>query len=154
MEIKNTLSIKGKLICTIRDVDTGRIKRQHQYRNLIPTVGRTMIADNLTNSSPDVVMRVTHVALGSSGTAVANGDTTLGTEVYRNAIASETNSSNIAYFTGFYDATETSGTYAEAGLFSAGTASADTGTLLSHVLISITKSTSETLTIDWTITIT
>lgn len=121
--------------------------------NLIPTVGRTMIADNLTNSSPDNTMLVNYIALGSSGTSPANGDTTLGTEVYRNAVASKTNANNVAYISGFFNSTETTGTYAEAGIFSDGTASANTGILLSHVLISVTKSATETLTVDWTLTI-
>ena len=124
------------------------------YENLVPTVGRTMIANNLTDATPTNTMLITHAALGSSGTTPANGDTTLGTEVYRNAIASLTNASNIGYATAFYNATETSGTYAEAGIFSNGTGAADSGILLSHVLISVTKSTSETLTIDWELTIT
>jgi hypothetical protein len=153
MKKQDTFKLYGELLCTVRDEKTGKIKRQYRYKNLIPTVGRTMIADNLTNSSPDNTPRVTHVALGDDATAVANGDTTLTNEVYRNAVASETNSSNIAYFTGFFSATEDDDTYNEAGLFSDGTGSADTGILLSHVNISITKSLTESLTIDWTITI-
>ena len=150
---KENAQLIGKLVCTIRDKKTGRIKRKYQYKNLIPTVGRKMIADNLTNSSPDNVMRVTHVALGSNATAPANGDTTLGTETYRNAVASQTNADNVAFHTGFFDATEVTGTFNEAGLFSNGTGSVDTGILFSHVAISITKSNTETLTIDWTISI-
>lgn len=120
--------------------------------NIVPTVGRTMIANNLTNASPTNVMKITHCALGSSGTAVDNGDTQLGTETYRNAIASITNANNIGYATGFFTATETTGTYAEAGIFSNGTGSANSGVIVSHILVSITKSSSETLTMDWTIT--
>jgi len=123
------------------------------YENIIPIVGRKLIANNLTNASPTNTMLITHAALGSSSTAVANGDTTLGVEVYRNAIASLTNASNVGYATAFFNATETSGTYAEAGIFSNGTGTVDTGILLSHVLISVTKSVSETLTIDWELTI-
>ena len=122
--------------------------------NIVPTVGRTMIANNLTDATPTNSMLINYAALGSDGTTPANGDTTLGTEVYRNVIASLTNANNIAYATAFFNATETSGTYAEAGIFSDATATTDSGILLSHVLISVTKSTSETLTIDWELTIT
>jgi|TARA_Y100000310_G_scaffold270565_1_gene284474 hypothetical protein len=150
---KDNLKIKGVLKFTIRDAKTKEIKRVHEYHNLIPTVGRTMLADNLTNTSPDNTPRITHVALGSDATAPANGDTTLGTETYRNAIASQTNADNIAYLTGFFDATEVTGTFAEAGIFADGSGAADSGILFSHVAISITKSNTETLTVDWTITI-
>ena len=122
--------------------------------NLIPTTGRAAIANNLTAVSPSPAsLLVNYVALGSNATTPANADTTLGTETYRNAIASRTNSSNIAYLTGFFSATETSGTYREVGLFINGTGSADSGTLFSHAAVNITKSTSETLTVDWTVTI-
>lgn len=123
------------------------------FENIIPTVARSMIANNLTSASPTNVMKITHAALGSSGTAVANADTQLGTETYRNAIASITNGSSVAYATGFFTATETTGTYAEAGIFSNGTGSANSGILVSHVLVSITKTSTETLTLDWSLTI-
>lgn len=123
------------------------------YENIIPTVGRAMIANNLTNASPTNVMRIKHCALGTSGTAVSNSDTQLGTETYRNAIASITNASNVGYATGFFTATEVTGTFAECGIFSDSTGTVNSGVLLSHVLISITKTSSQTLTLDWTLTI-
>lgn len=151
---EETIRLKINMVATIRDAKTGRIKRQYRTHNLIPTVGRAAIANHLSNASPSpTTLRVNYVALGSGTNAPANGDTTLQTETYRNTTASQTNANNIAYISGFYSATETTGTYREAGLFIAGTASANTGTLLSRVAINITKSSSETLTLDWTITI-
>ena len=147
------VGLKGVYKFTARDAKTGKVLRTYTYENLVPTVARTMIANNLTSGAPTNVMKITHCALGSSATAPANADTQLGTEVYRNAIASLTNSANLAYATGFFSATETSGTYAEAGIFSNGTGTANSGILVSHVAISITKSTSVTLTLDWTLTI-
>lgn len=153
MEIKDKVSLKGVYTFTIRDAKTGKIKRQITVENIIPTVGRGMIANNLTAASPTNTPRVTHVALGSGTNAPANGDTTLQTETYRNAAASRTNVNNVAYVTGFFSATETSGTYREVALFCNGTGSANSGVLLSRVAVNITKTTSETLTIDWTLTI-
>lgn len=146
--------ITGHWKFTIRDAKTGEIKRVQEYDNLIPTVGRTAIAAHLTDATPSpTTLLVSHIALGSSTTAPANGDTQLGTETYRNAVASLTNASNIAYITGFFSATETTGTYREAGAFIAGTGSANSGTILSHVSINVTKTSTETLTVDFTITI-
>jgi hypothetical protein len=138
---------------TIRHATTGAVLRTYRYRNIVPTVARTMIANNFAYASPTNTMAITHCALGSSGTTPTNADTQLGTEVYRNAIASLTNAANIVYATGFFDATETSGTYAEAGIFANGTLTTNSGIIVSHVLITITKTTSETLTLDWTLTI-
>lgn len=151
--MQEAVALKGEFTFTAKDAKTGIWLRRYTKSNLVPTVGRQMIANNLTNASPTNVMKITHCALGSSGTAPANADTQLGTEVYRNTIASITNSSNIAYATGFFSATETSGTYAEAGIFSNGTGTANSGVLISHVSIAITKSTSVTLTLDWTLTL-
>ena len=123
--------------------------------NLIPTVARAAIAMHLTNVTPTPsALRITFSALGTGATAPANGDTLLQTETFRKAIASQTNSNNVAYATAFYTAAEVSGTFAEAGLFIAGSITANTGTLFSRVAISITKTLTETLTIDYTVTLT
>lgn len=122
--------------------------------NLLPTVGRAAVANHLTSATPSpTALRANYVALGTNTTAPANGDTQLGTETYRNTTASATNSSNIGYVTGFFGLTETSGTFRECGLFMGATGAANSGTLLSHAAINITKTTSNTLTIDWTLTI-
>jgi hypothetical protein len=154
MQTKEQLKIKGELTATIRDAITGAVKRVYKYHNTVVTVGRAALANQLTASSPAITdMRINKVALGTNVAAPAAGDTKLGTEVYRNNVASATNANNIAYVTGFFGATEDDGTYKEAGLFIEGTASADSGTLFSHAAIDITKSNTETLTLDWTITI-
>jgi len=151
---KEGIKIKGHLKLTFRDGQTKEVKRITEYDNLICTVGNTMIANNLSDASPDNTMKVNYVALGSDDTAPAIGDTALGTETYRNTVSSSSNVLNVAYFTGFFNTTETTGTYKEAGLFSNGGAGADSGILLSHVAIDVTKDNTETLTIDWTLTIT
>lgn len=139
----------------IRDLNRRCRVEKWAVENLIPTVGRTMIANNLfaASGTPDNTPLVTHIALGTDNTAPAASDTALGTEVYRNTVASKTNSNNIGYCTGFFHATEDAEHYYEAGVFSDGTGVADSGILLSHVAIDVNKSLTETLTIDWQITI-
>lgn len=153
MKKEELVKLKGHFKFTIRDAKTKKIKRIYEYDNVICTVAKTMIANNLTATSPTNAPRINYVALGTGTTTPAASDTILETEVYRNAVASQTNSNNIAYITGFFTATEDSGTYRECGLFSDGSASADSGILVSHVAINVTKSLTETLTIDWTLTI-
>lgn len=153
MEIQEGIKLSGEYTFTIRDGATGRIKRTYRYKNLVPTVARQMIANQLTDASPDNTMLATHIALGTGTNAPANADTTLQTETYRNIPASMNNVANVANITGFFSTTETSGTFREAGIFSNGTGSANTGILVSRVAINIVKSTSETLTLDWTLTL-
>lgn len=150
--IKENLKATGKLKITKRDLD-GNILSIHDYDNVVCTVAKTMIANNLTDVSPDNVMRINYGALGTNTTAPTAADTQLGTETYRNLVASQTNSANVAYITLFFSATECNGTYKEAGLFSNATGTANSGVIFSHVVIDETKTNTQTLTIDWTITI-
>lgn len=152
--IEKTIKIKVNVTATIRDKITGRVKHVQQRHNLITTVGRAALASWLGNvSGSPATLYPNYVSLGSNVAAPANSDTQLGTETYRNLVASRTNASNIAYITGFFTAAETSGTYREAGLHIGGSGSANSGTLFSHVALNITKSSAETLTLDWTISI-
>lgn len=150
---KDKVTLKGVYNFTVRDAVTGEIKRTYYYENIIPTVGRQNIANNMTAAVPASSLLINKAALGSGTNTPANTDTILQTETYRNDVASRTNSANIGYVTAFYNATEVSGTFREIGLFAGGTATANTGVLMSRVAINITKSTSETLTVDWTLTI-
>lgn len=153
--IKKLKDSGAEFMHLVRELNTMCRTEKFVIENIIPTVGRTMIANNLTNASPTNVMKITHCALGTSSTAVANADVQLGTETYRNAIASITNATNIGYATGFFTAVEVTGTFAECGIFSNGTGTANSGILLSHVLLSpsVVKTSTETLTLDWTLTI-
>lgn len=149
---KEDLKVRGVWRFTLTNVLTGE-KEIYIHHNLVPTVARQMIANNLIDPTPDNTMRINKVALGTGVSVPDNSDTQLQTEVYRNDVASETNSSNIAYVSGFFSATETTGTYKEAGLYSDGTDTANTGILVSRVAINISKTNVQTLTIDWTVTI-
>lgn len=126
--------------------------------NIVPDVGRGNIANNMTDATPTSSLLVNKFAVGTGTNTPANADTQLQTETYRNDVASRTNASNVAYITGFLNATEypPSGTVTirECGLFAGGTGSANSGVLMSRVAVNITKSTTETLTVDWTFTLT
>ena len=144
----------GTLIKRLNSVCDTRVL---EFNNILPTVGRMMVANNLTNVAPTNVMYANYIALGTGTTAVNNADTKLVTESFRNQVASKTNALNIGYITGFYSATECNGTYKEAGIFCNGTSSVNTGVLLSRVLLNptagIAKTNIETLTLDWVIQI-
>lgn len=154
IKIAGGMGFKGVWKFTLKDIITGK-ERVFIYENLIPTAGRAAIANHLTSPTPTVpTLRVNFTALGTGITAPANGDIQLQTEVFRKATASQTNANNVAFITAFYTAPEVSGTFREAGLFMNATITANSGTLFSRVAINITKSLTETLTIDYTITLT
>jgi len=147
------IKLQGVYTFTIRDAKTGAIKRVQNYCNLIPTVGRALLINQLTDTTPTNTPVINYTAVGTGTTAPDNADTTLETETYRKTVASLASVDNIGYVSAFYTAAEVTGTFKEAGIFVDGTGTVDTGVLLSRVAINVTKSNSETLTIDYTITI-
>ncbi len=154
-KIKRQYNDKGGAIGIYRTTleNPDGTKEVKWYHNVITIDAFAMIMNNLTDPTPTNAMVATHCLLGDDDTAVSENDTVLGNEVYRNAIASMTSADNVGYFTAFFDQTEVSGTFKEAGFVSDGTGSVDTGVLISHVNINVTKTLVQKLTIDWTLTL-
>lgn len=125
---------------------------QVTIENITVTVGRTVIAQRLSGTNT-YTLNVSHTALGSSNAAPAVGNTQLGTEVYRKALSSGTNSTTTALIETFYTATETNGTYEEYGMFVDGTGAANSGQLFNRFTTSVTKSVTETLNVQSSIAI-
>lgn len=135
---KNVLSmireaIKTKDYATLEPLyGAGLLTKFTEKNNIIVTSGRTVLA-RLLSGDATYTGEINYGALGSNSTAPANGDTTLGTEVYRKLAASQAYDANIAYVDFFYEAGDTNGTYEEFGNFIDGGAGADTGQLFSHI---------------------
>jgi hypothetical protein len=116
--------------------------------NTIVTAGKNDIASLITGSGS--VM--THMAVGTSSTAVVAGNTTLATEIDRNALSTSggTATSNTVEYVAVWGAGDGTGELTEAGLFSASSG----GTMLARTVFgAVTKASSDTLTITWTVTI-
>lgn len=122
-------------------------------KNILPTAGRTMIMNNLTSATPTNAPLVNKAELGTGTTTPANTDTGLAIATYRNVIASVSNINNVGYVSAFFTATEISGTFSEMGIFSNGGTALGSGVLVSRVLASIVKTTAQTLTFDWTVSL-
>lgn len=126
----------------------------HEFDNLLPTVGRSVIAQRLANVTTYTGI-VNYAAVGSSTTPAANGDTQLGTETYRQTLSSQTYINNITYLSCFIAAGSATGTHNEAGLFIDGAAGANTGQIFSHVNFSpaVVKGSLNSLTLDISLTV-
>lgn len=151
-QIQEKISLKGHYKFTLTDIHTGK-QEVFEYDNIVTAVTWTMIANNFTDATPDNTMLLNKGILGSGTNTPATTDTQLQTETYRNNLASKSNVTNVASATAYFNATETTGTYREAGIVVDGTGTANTGILVSRVAINITKSSSQTLTLEWTLTI-
>lgn len=139
--LNENLAMRGDVLITLNNevvVD---------QKNLIVNVGKNFLASAVIGSSTSPF---THMAIGTNGTAAAVGDTTLGTELVRQAFTSSGVASNVVTLTALYAAGTGTGALQEAGIFNASSA----GTMLSHVVFStINKGAADTLTITWTVTV-
>lgn len=125
--------------------------RQYVRENITTTAGRAVSARRLAGNTTYTGI-VSHTALGTNNTAPAITDTQLGTETYRKALSSGTFANNISYIETFFTASEVSGTFQEYGNFIDGSGSANSGQIFNHFLQTITKSVTETLNVQSTIT--
>lgn len=139
----------------IKDYEREALVREVQFTNLVPTVGRAVLAKILVGDTT-YTGEINKVALGNGTALPVNGDTVLDNETYRQDVTSVAQVNNIAYLTSFIAAGVATGSYTEGGLFIDGTGSADTGQLFSRVLFTPTvdKGVLTSLTIDVSVTLT
>lgn len=149
--LKSGLLPRVNVHAVLRGAD-GEIKEERHAHNLVTDAGCAHIADQLASSHGESEM--SHMAVGTDNTAAAAGNTTLGTELDRNALDSRTQGAaaddHKVVYVASWAAGDGTGAIVEAGLFNAATA----GTLLARVVFSvINKGASDTLEITWTLTI-
>lgn len=144
--ILDDLKLKGRLTVNLLAED-GSIKHTQEIPNLVVTTGKTFVASRMAGTSSSVM---SHMAIGTSSTAAAVGNTTLGAEVARVALTSTTpNNNDIVYVASFPAGTPaSSAAVVEAAIFNASSG----GTMLCRTVFSvINKSATDSLSINWTI---
>jgi len=138
--INDDLRLTGALTISLNDVVV------QETNNLVVTAGKNWVADRMNDAN--TVM--THMALGTGTTAAAVGNTTLVTELDRNALTSTTVSTNTIAYSCTWASGDGTGAITEAGLFDAASA----GDMLARTVFSVVnKGASDSITITWTITI-
>ena len=143
--MKDTTTVKGRLSYQLLD-ENGTLKTEWEGPNMVVQVGLNFLANLLGGLAPTLM---SHMAVGSSGTAPALGNTTLGAELGRVALSSTGPSTNNVIYQATFPPGTGTGTIAEAGLFNASSG----GTMLSRsTAISVIKAAGDTLNIIWTIT--
>ena len=130
------------------------LTREIKVGNICPIAGRAVIAHRLAGGTT-WTGAIKYCAFGSDDTAANENDTILGTETYRKLVSSKTYDDNIVYVSTFFTATEFSGTIEEVGHFIDGTATPDSGGLISRLTsnesaeLPANKSSTESLTVDY-----
>lgn len=147
--ISDTLKATGSLDIILKD-ENGNVKLQTTVPNLITTAGKTLIAERLQVASPTSGI-MTHMGVGSDNTPPSTSNTnlvsTLGSRV---TLGTTTRNNNIITYTATFGAGVSTGSIKEAGIFNALTA----GTMLCRTVFpEINKGATDTLTINWNVTI-
>lgn len=152
--INETLEAKGKVHIVVRD-ENGVVKEERNIDNLIVSVGKAFIASRMIGTSSSVM---SHMEIGQSSTAAAAGQTALqsafGTPARVSLSGSTQTTVTVTNDSVLYTATFPSGTgtgsVQEAGIFNA----SSSGTMLCRTVFSaINKGASDSMTINWTVTI-
>jgi len=140
--IKDDLKMTGHVSIALND------EVVQETKNTVVTDGKKWVADRMNDAN--TVM--THMAIGTGNTTVVAGDTTLDTELDRNALTSTTVTDNAIAYVATWGAGDGTGAIIEAGLFDASSG----GDCLARTVFSsgiVNKGASDTLTITWTITV-
>lgn len=146
MNTTEQLKASGSLRVVITGKD-GQVKEEHDFKNLVVNVGKNFVASRMVGTSSNVM---SHMAIGSSSTAAAAGDTALGTELGRVALASAGAASNVVTYTATFPAGTGTGAVVEAGIFNASSA----GTMLCRTVFAVVnKGADDAMSVTWTVTI-
>ncbi len=144
------VTMRGKVHIMLTGPD-GAVKCDEWNENSVVTVGKYHAADQLSDSGEAAM---SHMAVGTGTNAVADADTTLQTELDRNALDSKTqgtstNANKVTYIT-TWAAGDGTGALTESGIFNA----ASGGTMLCRSVFSVkNKEADDSLVLTWVLTL-
>lgn len=148
--INENLKLSGELSIVLKDKD-GNVKTSREVKNLVVNTGLAFIINRMTGTDKAVM---SHMALGSSTTAAAAGQTDLVSMLgSREAIDSTTilgsNNEKVRYVCNF-EAGDGTGAVTESAIFNASTG----GDMLCRTVFDVVnKAADDTMAITWTITL-
>jgi hypothetical protein len=139
------IKVTGQVNIVITDKN-GQIKDQREIKNLVVTTGKGFIAARMVGTPT----AMSHMALGASNTAAANGDTALGSELGRVALASASATGAVVTYTASFPAGTATGAIVEAGIFNA----SSSGTMLCRTVFAVVnKGADDAMSVTWAITV-
>lgn len=146
MNTNEQLKATGSLRVVITGKD-GKVKEERTFANLVVTTGKDFVASRMVGTASNVM---SHMAIGSDSTAAAAGDTALGAELGRVALAGASATANVVTYTATFPAGTGTGAVVEAGIFNASSA----GTMLCRTVFAVVnKGVDDAMSVTWTVTI-
>lgn len=141
------LQATGQVLIQLLDA-AGKVKEEHKVKNLVVSTGKTYIAARMQGTSIPTVMGFMAIGTGTATPAV--GNTTLGVEAGRVALASFSSSSNQVTATATFPAGTGTGAITEAGIFNANSG----GTMLCRTTFPVVnKAAGDSIAITWVVTV-
>lgn len=147
MNSLENLSVTGALNITLQKED-GSVQTI-DTKNLVVSTGLNFIVSRMKDATATVM---SNMSLGTSTTAAALADTTLGAEISgsRVALTSTTVTANQIVYVASFAAGVGTGAVTEAGIFNAGTG----GTMLCHTIFPVVnKQAGDSMTVTWTVSV-
>lgn len=139
------LKVTGAVSVKVFD-QNGNVKEEREIKNLVVTTGKQFIAARMVGTPTEM----SHMAIGAGGTGADPADTTLGSELGRVALASDSASGAVVTYTATFPAGTGTGAVVEAGVFNDSSA----GTMLCRTVFSVVnKGTNDSMSITWQITV-
>ena len=141
--------IEGIIELEELNIETGE-KKVSEFHNLIMQAVYNKLFGFMNSDTVPIdcdSLNITHLALGTGTTAATSADTKLATEIYRKAYTAKTQGLASFQTKVIIAPADAVGYIKEIGLFANGTDTADSGTLLSRLLIDKQK----TALLQWTI---
>lgn len=148
VEISDKIGFTSDVLIELFGPD-GKLKDSELVQNVVTLVGDAHVADQLSSTPGEGAM--SHMAIGTGTNAAATSDTTLQTEIDRNALTSFLQGAggddNDVVYIGDWAAGDGTGAITEAGVLNAASA----GTLLCRAVFAVkNKGADDTLKITWT----
>lgn len=139
--LNDGLKLTGKLTIALND------EIVQEVPNLVVTAGKNYVASRMEGTDSSVM---SHMAIGTSDTAAAAGQTALGSESARTGLSSTTVTNNEVVYVDSFPAGTGTGGIKEAGIFNASSG----GTMLCRTVFSVVnKGANDAMTITWTVTV-
>lgn len=146
MTFRSAVKMTGEL--TVQKFNSNKeLLEQIHVPNLVVTVGKAHIAERMIS---DTETKMSHMAIGSSLSAVADSNTALGTQLARVGLTSSLRTDSSVTYTASFGSGVGTGSITEAGIFNA----SSSGSMLCRTTFPvITKGSGETISISWTVTV-
>jgi len=144
--LRSSIVLTGRLVIQ-KFNEVMQLVYETEVPNLVVTTGKEFIASRIVSNSASIVG---YMGIGDDPTAVSLSQTTLGNQLSRLAVDSTTVSGTNVTFTTTFGTGAGTGSIQEAGLFN----NSSGGTMLCRTTFPvITKSSGETITVTWVVSV-